>query len=406
MVTLICYEWRKHFRKVSLITVLLLFTMINIGKIHSVRESNSLLANPGWKALYLDEFQDFGGIITDRKIKELMTIYQPLVNQTADLTLSTTYRPVGTRLINIYEDWNFFRYCFVNPMKYNYEYKAYAIDVANKAEENKVFFKSIGNYYESKKNSAISRLFLGREIASFSYTEMYKFYVQYDFSALLVLLLSLYGLMSVFLSEKETEMDTLLLTTTMGGARTVWAKVMASALYVCFVSFWFWFVDYMTFSIVFGSWNASGSPLYALEDFIHAGLNVSLGQYALLSGLLKTLGILVVGGGFLFISNLFQNALIPYIANLILAFGCIYQQEAFMSSGHILLRIINPFVLVVNRDLFRKAEFVSLLGYPLPGYIAAILFGLVWGIGFLCALGLCIRKNALRKGGKRVDMVI
>lgn len=37
-----------------------------------------------------------------------MAIYQPLANQTAELTTSTTYRPPGTRLSNVYTDWNFF----------------------------------------------------------------------------------------------------------------------------------------------------------------------------------------------------------------------------------------------------------------------------------------------------------
>lgn len=48
MLTLIGYEWRKHFRKGSLIAALLLFTVLNVGKIYSVHESNSLLENPGW----------------------------------------------------------------------------------------------------------------------------------------------------------------------------------------------------------------------------------------------------------------------------------------------------------------------------------------------------------------------
>lgn len=90
-------------------------------------------------------------------------------------------------------------------------------------------------------------------------------------------------------------------------------------------------------------------PLYVLEDFIHASLNVSLGQYAVLSALVKTAGMLVFALAFLLISCLFRNALIPFIAGLFTAFGCIYLEEAYMGSGRVLLKIINPFVLVVNR---------------------------------------------------------
>ncbi|WP_342480374.1 ABC transporter permease [Paenibacillus sp. FSL L8-0340] len=405
MLTLIGYEWRKHFRKGSLIAALLLFTVLNVGKIYSVHESNSLLENPGWGALYTEQFHDFGGTITDEKIRRLMAIYQPLANQTAELTTSTTYRPPGTRLSNVYTDWNFFRYCFVNPMKYDYDYKAYAESVVTSAKNNITFYEALGNRYDSRKNAAIAELFQGRSITSFAYTEMYNYYVQYDFSALLVLLICLYGLLNVFLSEKETEMDTLLLTTKAGGVKTAWAKLLASALFVCSVSFWFWLVDFFAFSLLFDSWDAAFSPLYALEDFIHAGLNMNLGQYALLSALVKTAGMLVLGLLFLLISSLFRNALLPFILSLLISFGCMYQQEAFAGSGRILLKIINPFVLVVNRELFRRAEFVSLLGYPLPSYIAALLIAASLGIVFLCGLAIFMRKNALRKGdGNRVNL--
>ncbi|MCE3202446.1 ABC transporter permease [Paenibacillus sonchi] len=400
MVALIRYEWRKHFWKSSLVAAVLLFTTLNIVKIYGVYENNSLLANPGWKSLYVKQYHEFGGAITDGKIRKLMDIYQPLEDQTAELTLSTTYRPPGTRLSNVYEDWNFYRYCYFYPMKYDYDYKAYAMDVVTSAQDNTTFYTSLGNNYESRKNAVVAKLFHGREIASFNYTEMYKYYVQYDFSAFLVLLICLYGLMSVFLSEKETEMDTLLVTTRVG-ARIIWAKLLTATLFVCGISFWFWLVDFMAFSVVFDSWDASISPLYALEDFIHTPLNVNLGQYTLLSGLLKTAGILVLGCAFLLLSSLFRNALIPFIAGLFISFGCIYQEEAFMGSGRILLKIMNPFVLVINRDLFRKTEFISLFGYPVQSYIAALLIGAAWGIMFLCGISFFIKKNTLLRRDKK-----
>jgi hypothetical protein len=286
-------------------------------------------------------------------------------------------------------------------MRYAYDYKSYAREVAAKARENVSFYESVGNSFESRKNAVIAELFAGRAITSFSYTEMYQYYVQYDFSALLALLICLYGLMSVFLSEKETEMDTLLLTTKAGGAKTVWAKLMASALFVCTVCFWFWLVDFAAFSVIFGSREAASSPLYALEPFVNASLNVSLGTYAVLSAFVKTAGILVLCLAFLLISCFFRNALIPFMIGLSVAFGCMYMAEAFMGSGRVLFKAINPFVLVVNRELFRKAEFVPLLGYPLPSYVAALLFAAAWGAALLGGIALSARKNAWRKGGRK-----
>ncbi|MEK4005048.1 ABC transporter permease [Paenibacillus sp. FSL H3-0333] len=407
MVKLISYEWQKHFRKGTIIIAILLFSIMNIGKIYSIYEREALLSNPGWKELYAEQYHTFGGRITNAKIKQLMTIYQPMENQTAEHTLSSTYRPEGTWLSNVYEDWNFFRYCFVYPMKYNYDYKAYASNVVIKAKENSIFFKSFGNLYESRKNEVIARIFHGRDITSFSDKEMYRGYVQYEFSSLLVLLLCMYGLISVFLSEKETEMDSLLMTTKTGGFKVLYAKLWASGLFICLISIWFWFLDYTTFYLIYGSKGGSSSPLYALEDFVHTPLNISLGQYALLYSFFKTMGMIVAGLSFLFISNLFRNALIPFLSGLTLIIVCTYMQEAFAGPGHMLLKLLNPFVLVVNRDLFRKAEFIALLGYPIPSYIAAGVLTVSWGIVFLYGIKLSAKKNAMLKGSrKRVNSVI
>ncbi|WP_027091519.1 hypothetical protein [Cohnella thermotolerans] len=407
MVRLIPFEFRKHFMKISIIAAVLLFSALNVVKIYSVHEGNSLLSKhvtgPLWKGLYWKMYKDFGGTITDEKIGKLMAIYRPLEQQTADLTASTTHDNPNTYTGNVYEDFHFFRWCFVNPMKYAYDYKAYAQRVVNAAKDNIAFYDAMDNPYEARKNAAVAELFQGRAITSFSYTEMYQYYVQYDFSALLALLICLYGLMSVFLSEKETEMDALLLTTKAGGAQTVQAKLIASSLFICSVCFWFWLLDFAAFSVLFGSWDGASSPLYVLEDFIHASLNVSLGQYAVVSALVKTAGILVFGLAFLLLSSLFRNALIPFIVGLSASFGCIYMAEVYMGSGRVLLKLVNPFVLVVNRELFRKAEFVALWGYPLPSYVVALLLSAVWGAVFIGGLTIAVRKNTLRKGGgKRV----
>ncbi|MBJ6362490.1 hypothetical protein ACFOQM_14590 [Paenibacillus sp. GCM10012307] len=142
-------------------------------------------------------------------------------------------------------------------MRYAYDYKGYAHQVVAAAQRNVVFYESVGNDGEARKNKAIAERFQGRSISTFTYTEMYKYYVQYDFSALLVLFICIFGLMSVFVLEKETEMDTLLLTTTSGGFRTIGAKLIASFLFVSGISWWFWFADFIAFSVLFGSWDSA-----------------------------------------------------------------------------------------------------------------------------------------------------
>ncbi|GAC40924.1 ABC transporter permease [Paenibacillus popilliae] len=409
MVKLILFEYRKHFLKRSILVAVLLFSILNVAKIYSLYEDNSLLSastDPLWKGLYWQMYTDFGGTMTDEKIKKLMSIYRPLANQTADHTASRTNDNPNTFTGNVYNDYYFFRWCYVLPMEYAYKYQKMAQDVVTAANDNMDFFTAVGNEYEYRKNAAIAERFTGRAIPDFSYTEMYQYYVHYDFSAFLVLLICLYGIVNVFVSEKETEMDALLLTAQSGGTKTVAAKLIATALYICLVCGWLWLLDFAAFSVMFGSWEGDSSPLYALENFANTPLNISLGQYALLSGVVKTAGMFVLGLAFLLVSCLFKNALLPYVISLFATFGCIFMQEAYTGSGHVLIKIINPFLLVVNRELFRNTEFVNLCGLPVPSFVTALLCAAAWGAVCVAGIAIAVRKNTFcRQGGiKRVAM--
>nr|WP_245746488.1 ABC transporter permease [Evansella caseinilytica] len=340
--------------------------------------------------------------MTDEKIETLMSIYKPLEKQTADKTASTRSNNPDTYTGNVYNDYYFFRWNFVNPMEYAYMYKNYANDVAANAKENMDFYESLGNQYEYQKNADIAARFKGRNVEEFSYTEMFQYYIHYDFSALLVLLICLYALINVFVMEKETEMDILLLTTKAGGLRTTLAKLLSSAMFVCIVCFWFWSIDFVAFSSIFGSLEAIFSPIYVIENFANSSIGVSLGTYAMLSNLVKTAGILVLSLVFLLVSTFFKNALFPFVISMFLAFGVIYTQEMVLGSGRIFLKVVNPFVLVVNRELFRKTEYINLFNYPVISYIPALLFAAAWGTVCILGVFVLVRKNAVhRKGGRK-----
>ena len=404
MVELLFFECRKHFLKKSIVIAILLFSILNIIKIYSVYDQNSLIAKnrePIWNKLYWEMYKDFGGIMTIEKIEKLMSIYTPLEKQTADKTASRSTEDPDTYTGNVYNDTFFFRWNFVNPMRYSYMYRNYANDVVTMAKENMEFFESLGNQYEYRKNAEIVERFTGRVITDFSYTEMYENYIHYDFSVFLVILICIYVLIHVFVSEKETEMNVLLLTTKAGGTKTVVAKIMSSAIFVCIVCFWFWFIDFASFSIIYGSLEATFSPIYAIENFANSSIGISLGTYAILSNLLKTVGILVLCLVYLLISTFFKNTLPPFIISLLATFGFIYLQEMYMGSGRILLKILNPFVLVINRELFRKTEFLNFFGYPVISHIPATL--LTVALGVLCIWGIMVlaRKNTVNRKGVR-----
>jgi hypothetical protein len=170
------------------------------------------------------------------------------------------------------------------------------------------------------------------------------------------------------------------------------------------VCLWFCLVDFIAFASAFGTLVGASSPLYVLENFSNAAVNISLGQYALLSVLTKTVGILLLSLFFLLVSCFFKNALLPFLVNLSAVCGLIYLHETFISSGHILPKIINPFTLVVNRGVFRQPEFINIFNFPLKSWIAVLLCAFVWGIVIISGIMIIVRKSNIgRKGNFTVQ---
>lgn len=404
MVNLIHFEYRKNFKKISILVAILLFSILDIVKINGVYTENSFfsrgydvesLSRVQPRQLYWHLYDNYSGKITDKKIQKLLSIFRPMEKKVADRTASTATNVPNTYTGNYYNDYNFFNECFINPMEYFYTYGSYAQGVASTASKNISFYRSIGNAYEARKNAAIESVFKGRSIKDFTYTEMYQFYTHYDFSSILILLICLYGLVGVFVCEKETEMDVVLLTTRSGGKKTIAAKIFSSAIFVLLVSLWFSILDFLSFAFIFGSLKGACSPMYAIQDFSNAALNVSLWQYAILSAVMKALGMLVLGAGALLLSCLFQNALLPFVIGLSAVFGLAYLQNALMGSGRVLMKTLNPFILLVNRELFGKTEFINFLGYPVPSYLSAMIFAILLGALFLIGISILVRKNTV-----------
>jgi len=126
---------------------------------------------------------------------------------------------------------------------------------------------------------------------------------------------------------------------------------------------------------------------------------MSMSQYAFLSAGVKTLGMLVIGMAVLLISSKSKNALIPFLASLILSGGMILAQEMTAGSGNVITKILNPFILVANKELFSKVEFTNLFGTPILSYVAAIVCAVVSGGVLILLIMLSARKStvAIRK---------
>ena len=403
MTRLIKYEFYKLFCKRSILVVLILFSIMNLFKIDSEFHSYSYLADGNdsrsWNSVYWQLYENYKGEITAEKINHLLSIYQPLADATADMTASTAKDNLNMMTGNIYSDMNILEKYYVRPMEYFYHYRTYALKVAERAKENVAVYQERGQTYEVRKNSVIYNLYSGRNIKAFAYEEMYNYYLNYDFSGILVLFLCLYGVVSTFVCEKETQMDMLLLTNPNGGKKTVFAKIAAATLFVNSVVVWFSAVDYIGFAYFFGTAEGGNLPLYAISNFSTAAVNCNLWQYSILSAVIRAVGVWTMSMVFLLISMFWRNTLIPFVADFGAALYFIITGASQSYLSNIWLKIINPYSLLANRILFSKTEFIGFAGYPIQSFLAAIVFAITVGMVSIIAMMLLSKRNShCRKG--------
>lgn len=401
MVKLIGYEIKKYFWKKPILLLLLAFTFVNLISIYGTYQDDSTFDEfPRWKELYPIIYEQFKGEMTEAKINTLLSLYQPIEARVDDRTANTAINAPDTFTGNIYSDYYFLDWNFVKPMEYLYTYRIQTREITKSAQSNLLLYSSVGNDYEYRKNQIIVNLYENRSIWKFEFTGFYNSFVHYDFSILLVLLIILYALVSVFISEKESGMEHLLLTTRQGGRRTTMAKLIASSLFITMVSLWFWLTDFFGFAMIYGTLDGGSLPVYALENFVQSAVEMPLAQYALASIAVKTLGGVIVGFIFLFLSQFFRSALLPYVLGLLTIFVLAWLYGAYASSSHLLLKICNPFILLQCRTVFRVTEFVNFFGIPLLSYQAALLIGAVWYVLLTLAVSTLVRKNAAVEGGE------
>ena len=397
MTRLIKYEFYKLYCRRSILIVLILFSVVNLFKINSEFHSYSYLSDGNdsrsWNSVYWQLYENYRGEITAEKINHLLSIYQPLADATADMTASTAKDNPDMMTGNIYSDLNILEKYYVKPMKYFYHYRAYALEVAERAKENAAVYKERGQTYEVRKNSVIYNLYSGRNIKAFAYEEMYNYYLNYDFSGILILLLCLYGVVGTFVCEKETQMDMLLLTNPNGGKKTTFAKIAAASLFVNGVAVWFSVVDYIGFAYFFGTAEGGNLPLYAVSNFSTAAVNCSLWQYAIWSAVVRAVGVWTMSMVFLLFSLFCRNALVPFVANLCGALCFIITGASQSYLSNIRLKIINPYSLLANRVLFSRTEFIDFAGYPIQSFLAAVVFAITAGVVSIAAMMMLSQRN-------------
>lgn len=366
---LIGYELRKAFLSPWMLLFLVVLLLMNAWKLNAeyTREVSEITP---YQSVYEDFYSRWKGKITQEHIAELMSIYGPLQKKEQEGTMSSEYDP-NAYTYSEWTDLRFFGTLFLTEMEYDYLYQNEALRITQNAQELVTLYSDLGNRYEVQKNTAILKLFQGRTVPQFADTHWVETWMNHDYSAMLVLLLCVFGLCTVFVTERETEMYMLLRTSKMGGGATVAAKLIASLLFCVVVSLLFFGEDVLFLLVRSGHPEALKSPVYAIRYLESTPLNMSIGQFQLWTIAVKTLGILGCGCFILLISCLCRRILTTFVAG----FGCIMALTVLqeLSGTRYALKWFNPMELVISRELVIQTKFVNLLGQPVLIHVYVII---------------------------------
>lgn len=368
---LIIYELKKHFLTKHLLLLFLLLLGINGWKAYTAAMEQSpfsKLTEDYFQEAYEKLYREYRGELTGEKLSRFRELYSSLNEKVADQTYSTEAEE-GSLTFNSFSDFLLLRWCFFRDIEYESGYEAYAADVVANAVKNVDFYQGRGNLYEARMNYRIAKAFHQRKLSEFYNTDGFRGLLYYDFSGIILVLLGVFGCSSVFIREKETEMELLLRTSTNGRTESFLAKLFAGDLFLSGIGLLFSAEDYLVFSAVLGTGEVCESSLYVLEGFQDTLYGGSLLSFYSVCVAGKLLGLLAVGTLCMAVSLIGRSSLQVILVNI----GILTGLTGVLSLGGV-WNSVNPLLLFFGRRLFMRPSFINLFGYPVMDCVGSYLF--------------------------------
>ncbi len=365
---LLGFEWKKNFLSPWILLFLAALLVTNGWKLQSEYE-NKTAEFTAFDEVYEAFYSKWSGTITAENIQELMAIFGPLEEKAESMSFDFG-EGSGTYTYSEYGDYRFFFSQFANEMEYDYLYVNEAIGITQKAIELTEFYRDVGNAYKAAESEAYAKTFYNRVISQFADTRYLEVWLNHDYSSMLVLLLCLFGLCTVFVTERETQMYMLQRTAKLGGRTTVAAKLIASTLFVFGVCVLFYGEDFLVLQLLSDHWDALSSPVYAIRYLKATPLTMTVGQFVIWASAVKTLGILGCSFLILLASCLFKQVLTAFASAIGGIMGMIILQE--FCRTRVWLKWFNPMELTMIREIVTDTAFVNVLGWPIRLHTFAI----------------------------------
>lgn len=397
MFKLFGYEFKKNIFKISLLVLLLSLCIVNLYKhMETVRyygTNGYTITMMGERPLGENMYNHFKGELTSEKINDMIAYQKKMEELIASgkYVQTETYDEFFSGYL--YGDRNCIRMIIDEEVKYAYLYPNTMIELREKSDEYIDFYKDI-NPYEAKKGELIKNASYNRSIPVYGRYDAFSLFLDYEFSAFIIVILLIFVFSSTYSNEKATGTDRIIKSCGRAGSTFI-AKQLTMLCFVVATVILFAIIDLIGLGFYYGL-EFIEQPLYAIQDYQFTPLNISIGTAVVLSCLFKIFALAFIGEVIILISTLTKNT----GAAIVLCFGVI---GAMIFASPYIPEHLNPFTLISTKKLISDFEFVNVLGNPVPLYIAAPIIALL--LTLILATVCYIRTSPAKRKAKEVKAV-
>lgn len=367
-ITLSRYEFKKLFRKKTVIIIVIFFFAFNILNI--IKNYN--LYNPfteeglseiGRYGLYTE----YKGEISKEKYNDIKENYLDALSLVQSGNYDTEYSPDKYYGGYAYGE-AMFKIELYNEVERLISYKEECNTISEKADAlyNKL---SDGDVYKTI-NGTISEDFKNRRLSTITNCNNVTGLLDYKLSSLLTIILALIGTVTIFTADCESNTLLYLKSAVNGGRFSAMTKLVASVGFTLFISVIFILTDFILFTFLL-KLDGFSQPIYILKEFACSPLDVSIGQYLLILFASRITATICVCLTIAFISLIFKKTLHSLsLSALYLAFlMCI---KAFITSEGLSINTLNPLSLLLLSEVTTGYSFTDVFGKPIYTYIVFI----------------------------------
>lgn len=393
------YEARKTYIRKYIVIFLLLLTFIDIFKIYiDYRQGDidPLLMETEENQNAVKEIYDNLRSKSEQERAEYINEEEKRLGEIYFKHLNNHKKGEKTYSGNLYEDYRLLEVYIVKQYRHMQEYAQYSNDIESLAQDNVSYYKDVNNASMVKFNQYIVQQYKNRAIHNFCRMDTAQGYIEYNFSAFLILILSLLAFAPVFGVEYESGMQNIIITTRHMRKNLIMKMLCAIFFCICIVT-WFFIVDYFSFRFICGV-DGLNMPIWSIMEMKKSFLNCSVGYFVFIKYGMELLGFLTIMFMLLFLSSILRKpvyitfvfAMIIFLSYLL--FGLIDS----VSPIEKIVSVCNPISLISVSKLYQKLYYIK----SGEGFILASNLALVANAIMLIILGMAIILMQRRKSSK------